>query len=90
MSRKGAIRKGDPHSGGGRMGEGSGMVVNGRPQCILGDHAPCPLHGGTFALVSGGDRGVLCNGIALVFEPAELACGCRVSSTCSGPYAKDE
>ena len=89
MSRQGAIRKGDPHSGGGRMGEGSGVLVNGRQQCVLGDRAPCALHGGTFALVSGGDGSALFNGISLVFEPAELACGCKVSSTCSEPYAKE-
>lgn len=88
MPRRGAIRKGDPHSGGGRMSEGSGVLISEQHQCTLGDRATCPLHGGTFALISGGDGSVLFNGTPLVFEPAELACGCKVSSTCSGAYAK--
>lgn len=89
MSRRGAIRRGDLHSGGGQMTEARGVLVDGRQQCILGDRAPCPLHGGTFALVSGGDGGALFNGIALAFEPAKLACGCTLSSSCSIAYAKE-
>jgi len=76
MSRHGAIRLGDQHSGGGTMKEASGFPVNGRPQCLLGDHADCPTHRGLYPLVSGGDSLATQNGRPLVFEPAQLACGC--------------
>ncbi|MFO3724672.1 PAAR domain-containing protein [Pseudomonas sp. HLMP] len=88
MSRQGAIRKGDSHSGGGQMTEGNGVLIDGRRQCVLGDRAQCALHGGPFALVSSGDNSVLFNGTPLAFEPAELACGCRVSSSCAAGHAK--
>ncbi|WP_081478085.1 PAAR domain-containing protein [Achromobacter arsenitoxydans] len=84
----GAIRQGDKHSGGGSMIEASGFPVNGRPQCLLGDHANCPTHKGTFRLVSGGDASALHNGRAMVFEPARLACGCEVFSSCAGQFRK--
>ena len=68
------------------MIEASGFPVNGKSQCLLGDHAQCPTHKGRFPLVSGGDGSVVMNGRALVFEPARLACGCRVFSSCAGQY----
>ncbi|WP_084702871.1 PAAR domain-containing protein [Pseudomonas japonica] len=82
----GAIRLGDNHSGGGSMVEASGVPVDGRPQCLLGDHAQCAAHGGRFPLVSGGDGSAVMNRRPLVFEPARLACGCVVSSSCAGRY----
>ncbi|WP_423762280.1 PAAR domain-containing protein [Burkholderia sp. NLJ2] len=85
---KGAIRLGDQHSGGGSMIEASGFPVNGRPQCLLGDKAVCQTHNGTFPLVSGGNESVVHNGRPMVFEPARLACGCLVTSTCTGKYAR--
>ncbi|WP_404824780.1 PAAR domain-containing protein [Burkholderia cepacia] len=84
----GAIRFGDRHTGGGTMLEASGFPVNGIRQCLLGDKAECPTHNGMFPLVSGGDHDVLCNGRPLIFEPAQLACGCRVLSSCDGQYGK--
>ncbi|MGV8401402.1 PAAR domain-containing protein [Pseudomonas aeruginosa] len=84
----GAIRLGDPHSGGGHMIEASGFPVNGKPQCLLGDKAICPTHKGTFPLVSGGDETAIHNGRPMVFEPANLSCGCQVSSSCSAQYRK--
>nr|WP_306296688.1 PAAR domain-containing protein [Pseudomonas taiwanensis] len=82
----GAIRLGDGHSGGGAMVEASGFPVDGRPQCLLGDHAQCPTHKGRFPLASGGDSSAIMNGRPLVFEPAQLACGCSVYSSCAGQY----
>ncbi|MFK1554697.1 PAAR domain-containing protein [Pseudomonas aeruginosa] len=82
----GAIRLGDSHSGGGTMIEASGFPVDGRPQCLLGDHAQCPAHKGKFPLISGGDGSAVMNGRPLVFEPAQLACGCAVYSSCAGQY----
>lgn len=82
----GAIRLGDSHSGGGTMIEASGFPVDGRPQCLLGDHAQCPAHKGKFPLISGGDGAAVMNGRPLVFEPAQLACGCAVYSSCAGQY----
>lgn len=87
MSR-GAIRLGDKHSGGGVMIEASGFPVNGKPQCLLGDKAVCPTHKGVFPLASGGDETAIHNGRPMVFEPAKLACGCQVSSSCSAQYRK--
>ncbi|WP_430795318.1 PAAR domain-containing protein [Achromobacter spanius] len=84
----GAIRLGDKHSGGGKMIEGNGIPVNNVPQCVLGDKALCPTHKGTFPLVSGGDGSAVVNGQPLVFEPARLACGCSVVSSCGGQYAR--
>lgn len=88
MPRKGAIRLGDPHTGGGSMIEASGFPVNGKPQCLLGDKAQCPTHLGTFPLVSSGDSSATFNGHPMAFEPAQLACGCEVSSTCTRAFAK--
>ncbi|MBV4504781.1 PAAR domain-containing protein [Pseudomonas sp. BW13M1] len=88
MARHGAIRKGDRHSGGGRMIEGRGVLIDGVPQCVLGDRAACALHGGEFALVSSADNTVLFNDIPLVFEPAQLACGCSVLSSCRPSNAR--
>ncbi|BAQ81808.1 PAAR domain-containing protein [Pseudomonas sp. St29] len=88
MSARGAIRLGDNHSGGGSMIEASGIPVNGIAQCLLGDKASCPTHLGSYALVSGGDGSAIHNGRPMVFEPATLACGCSVSSSCTGQYAK--
>ncbi|MGC7841177.1 PAAR domain-containing protein [Pseudomonas wayambapalatensis] len=88
MSRRGAIRMDDVHAGGGRMIEASGMLINGRAQCVLGDRAECPLHNGVFALVSGGEDSIKSNGRPLMFEPAKLDCGCQVRSSCSAGYAK--
>lgn len=87
MSR-GAIRWGDSHSGGGTMIEASGFPIDGKPQCLLGDHARCPKHKGTYPLVSGGDAGAVHNGRPLVFEPAQLACGCAVYSSCGGQFSR--
>ncbi|EDW2056463.1 PAAR domain-containing protein [Salmonella enterica subsp. enterica] len=84
----GAIRLGDRHSGGGNLIEASGFPVNGKPQCLLGDKAICPAHKGTFPLVSGGDGTATHNGRPMVFEPAQLACGCSVLSSCAGQYDK--
>lgn len=84
----GAIRLGDRHSGGGTMIEATGFPVDGVPQCLMGDKAECPTHNGTFPLVSGGDQFALFDGRPLVFEPAQLACGCYVMSSCTGRYAK--
>lgn len=88
MSGDGAIRLGDAHSGGGKMMEASGFPVNGIAQCLLGDNAICPKHKGIFPLVSGGDGSAIHNGTPMVFEPATLACGCSVSSSCSGRYER--
>lgn len=88
MTRLGAIRLGDSHTGGGQMIEASGVPIDGIAQCVLGDQADCATHGGKFALVSTGDSGALFNGTPLVFEPARLECGCQVSSTCVGRYAR--
>ena len=88
MSGRGAIRLGDNHSGGGSMIEASGIPVNGIAQCLLGDKASCPTHLGSYALVSGGDGSAIHNGRPMVFEPATLACGCSVSSSCTGQYTK--
>lgn len=82
----GAIRLGDSHTGGGAMIEASGFPVNGKPQCLLGDRAQCPTHKGKFPLVSGGDGAAIMDGRALVFEPAQLACGCAAYSSCTGQY----
>ncbi|EJQ9336300.1 PAAR domain-containing protein [Salmonella enterica] len=70
------------------MIEASGFPVNGKPQCLLGDKAICPAHKGTFPLVSGGDGTAIHNGRPMVFEPAQLACGCSVLSSCAGQYDK--
>lgn len=88
MSGRGAIRLGDQHSGGGSMVEANGFPVNGILQCLLGDKATCPTHKGNFPLVSGGDRTAIHNGRPMVFEPAQLACGCSVTSSCTAKYAK--
>jgi uncharacterized Zn-binding protein involved in type VI secretion len=85
----GAIRLGDKHSGGGVMTQASGLPVNDIKQCVLGDVAICPTHQGSFPLVSGGDGSATFNGRPLVFEPAQLACGCSVSSSCAQSYARD-
>ncbi|KAF0864154.1 PAAR domain-containing protein [Pseudomonas sp. LD120] len=88
MSGRGAIRLGDRHSGGGSMIEASGFPVNGIVQCLLGDKALCPTHLGTYVLVSGGDGSAIHNGRPMAFEPATLACGCSVVSSCTVQYAK--
>ncbi len=88
MPRQGAIRLGDEHSGGGKMIEASGVVIDGVAQCVLGDRAQCPLHVGIYPLVSGASNSVLFAGKPLIFEPAELACGCQVFSTCAAGHAK--
>ncbi|MFV3405161.1 PAAR domain-containing protein [Pseudomonas sp. NY15463] len=88
MPGHGAIRLGDTHSGGGRMIEANGVMIDGQAQCVLGDNAQCPLHVGIYPLVSGGDGSVLFEGQPLIFEPAELACGCQVFSTCTRGHAK--
>lgn len=88
MSGRGAIRLGDSHSGGGTMIEASGFPVDGIPQCLLGDKAQCPKCKGTYPLVSGGDGTAIQNGRPMVFEPAQLACGCTVSSSCAEHYYK--
>lgn len=82
----GAIRLGDNHTGGGTMIEASGFPVNSKPQCLLGDHAQCTTHKGKFPLVSGGDGSAIQNGRSMIFEPAQLACGCAVHSSCAGQY----
>lgn len=82
----GAIRLGDSHSGGGMMIEASGFPVDGKAQCLLGDHARCDRHNERFPLVSGGDDGAVMNGRPMVFEPALLACGCAVYSSCTERY----
>ncbi|RBL66629.1 PAAR domain-containing protein [Pseudomonas sp. MWU13-2625] len=88
MSGQGAIRLGDHHAGGGRMIEASGFPVNGIAQCLLGVKAICATHQGTYALVSGGDGTAIHNGRPMAFEPATLACGCSVMSSCTVQYAK--
>ncbi|MFD4836907.1 PAAR domain-containing protein [Achromobacter sp. NPDC058515] len=85
---QGAIRLGDRHSGGGVMIEASGFPVNGAAQCLIGDKAVCPAHKGTFPLVEGGSMGAIHNGRPMAFEPARLACGCSVASSCVGQYAR--
>lgn len=60
------------------MIEGSGFAVDGKAQCLEGDHAWCPTHKGRFPLVSGGDGFAMQDGRPLIFEPAQLACGCSV------------
>jgi len=70
------------------MEEACGFPVDGIPQCLLGDKAYCPTHKGSFPLVSGGDESALFNGRPLVFESAQLACGCHVISSCAATYAK--
>ncbi|SAK76038.1 hypothetical protein AWB80_04418 [Caballeronia pedi] len=87
MSR-GAIRLGDKHSGGGVMVDANGFPVNDIRQCVLGDMAICPKHDGKFPLVSGGDGSAVINGKPLAFEPALLACGCSVYSSCADSYAR--
>ncbi|MHC9238690.1 PAAR domain-containing protein [Pseudomonas aeruginosa] len=85
---RGAIRLGDGHSGGGRMIEASGMLVNGRRQCLLGDKAECLLHAGIFPLVSGGEGSAQHDRRPMVFEPAHLACGCQVFSSCAAACSR--
>ncbi|VWC94303.1 PAAR domain-containing protein [Burkholderia aenigmatica] len=85
---QGAIRLGDPHTGGGVMTEASGFPVNGKRQCLIGDKAICPTHKGIFPLVSGGDGTATLDGRPMVFEPAQLACGCCVTSTCTNQYSR--
>ena len=70
------------------MIEASGFPVNGILQCLLGDKAFCPAHKGNFPLVSGGDGTAIHDGRPMVFEPAQLACGCSVTSSCTAQYAK--
>lgn len=70
------------------MIEASGFPVNGKPECLIGDKANCPTHKGIFPLVSGSDESAIHNGRLMVFEPAELACGRSVNSSCSEQYAK--
>ncbi|WP_176081226.1 PAAR domain-containing protein [Paraburkholderia tropica] len=84
----GAIRWGDKHSGGGAMVQASGLPVNDIRQCVLGDLAVCPTHEGTFPLVSGGEGSAVFNGKPLIFEPARLACGCSVFSSCTAGYSR--
>jgi len=71
------------------MIEASGLTVNDKPQCLLGDKAICPKHNGTFALVSGGNSAALYNGRPMVFGPAQLACDCRVASSCPEQYSRN-
>jgi uncharacterized Zn-binding protein involved in type VI secretion len=84
----GAIRWGDKHSGGGTMVQASGLPVNDIKQCLLGDMAVCPMHEGMFPLISGGGGSAVFNGKPLIFEPAKLACGCSVFSSCAGSYVR--
>lgn len=88
MTRYGGIRLGDSHSGGGSMVEASGFPVNGINLCVIGDRGYCPTHSGTFPLVSTGNPfGFTLDGRPVVYEPAKLACGCSVISSCRDFFA---
>jgi len=87
MTRYGDIRFGDSHAGGGSMIEASGIPVSGKNLCLMGDRGYCPTHNGTFPLVSGGNPAWTVNGRMAVFEPAKLACGCSVISSCRDFFA---
>ncbi|MBK0053894.1 PAAR domain-containing protein [Stenotrophomonas sp. S39] len=50
--------------------------VNGHPIAVVGDHATCPLHGGTFPFVEG-DPARFMGGQPIVLEGHRLACGCH-------------
>lgn len=88
MTRYGGIRLGDSHTGGGVMVEASGFPVGGKNQCRIGDQAFCPTHNGSFPLVSGGNADFMVMGRMAVFEPAKLACGCTVISSCREFFAR--
>ena len=88
MTRYGAIRLGDSHTGVGVMLEASGFPLTDKKHCLLGDRAFCPTHGGSFALVSGGNPDFMVVGRMAAIEPAKLACGCTVISTCREYFAK--
>ena len=75
MTRYGAIRQGDSHTGGGVMLEASGFPIIDKNHCLMGDRAFCPTHGGSFPLVSGGAPDFMVMGRMAVYEPAKLACG---------------
>jgi uncharacterized Zn-binding protein involved in type VI secretion len=81
---------GDSHSGGGVMVEASGFPVMGRKLCLIGDHAFCPTHNGSFPLVGGGSPSVIVMGRMAAFEPATLACGCTVISSCREFFARTD
>lgn len=88
MTRYGGIRLGDSHTGGGTMLEASGFPVDGINLCVIGDRGYCPTHNGSFPLVSTGNPfGFTLNGRPAVYEPAKLACGCSVISSCRDFFA---
>lgn len=88
MTRYGGIRLGDSHTGGGTMLEASGFPVNGINLCVIGDRGYCPTHNGTFPLVSTGNPfGFTLNGRRAAYEPAKVACGCSVISSCRDFFA---
>jgi|GEM_PF-1005141 len=88
MTRYGGIRLGDAHTGGGTMVEANGFPVNGINLCVIGDKAYCPTHNGSFPLVSTGNPfGFTLNNRQVVYEPAKLACGCSVISSCRDFFA---
>jgi hypothetical protein len=70
------------------MLEASGLPVKGKRLCLIGDRGFCQTHNGAFALVGGGDPNYIFNGRMAVFEPATLACGCTVISSCRDFFAR--